>query len=438
MKNITFIGAGSSGFTRGLIKDILTFSELSDCCFTLMDINQERLDTMELAAKKLIKAGDYPATVTTTTNRAKALEGADAVVITILVGDLDVLGRDIAIPMKYGVDICAGGTRGPAGIFRAMRTLPTMLDIAADIERVCPNAVVLNYTNPMAMICKALQAYTPINVVGLCHSVQGTAHMLAKWIGAPIDEITYVCAGINHQAWYLEYKWNGDDATPLIRNAIKNPDIYNKEQVRNEMFLHLDYYVTETSGHNSEYNPWFRKRPDLIEKYCTHGTNWNPGVHSFVHNDRTSSRQSWRSEMDEWLSKDIVHLGRGKEYASAIINAMHGDGTPFEFNGNVLNSGIIPNLPENCCVDVPVVAESGSFRKVDIGPLPPHLAALNSVNASCENMAVDASRDGDKRKIFHAICMDPLTSAVCSLEEIRSMVDEMFAANKEWLPQFSV
>ena len=216
-------------------------------------------------------------------DRAEALEGADAVLVTILAGGIDVWRHDIEIPKKYGVDINIGDTRGPSGIFRALRTIPVMLDIARDMERLCPDALLLNYTNPMAMLCRAMQREAPIQLTGLCHSVQGTAEMLASWIGAPMDEITYTCAGINHMAWYLKYEWNGKDAYPLIRKAItERPEVYNEEQVRNEMFLRLDYYVTESSGHNSEYNWWFRKRPDLIEKYCTHGTGWNPGEYAYI------------------------------------------------------------------------------------------------------------------------------------------------------------
>ena len=282
MKKIAFIGAGSFIFTRGLVRDILTFPALKDATITLMDIEPERLEAVGKAARKIIDHGGYPARVETTLDREKALDGADGVVTTILQGGVEVWRHDIEIPKKYGVDINVGDTRGPAGVFRALRTIPVMLDIAADIERLCPKAVVLNYTNPMAMLCRVVQGETNVNMTGLCHSVQGTAAMLAGWIGAPKDEVTYLCSGINHQAWYLKFEWNGEDAYPRIRKAIEKPDIYNQEQVRNEMFLHLDYYVTESSGHNSEYVSWFRKRPDLIEKYCTHGTNWNPGAYAFI------------------------------------------------------------------------------------------------------------------------------------------------------------
>ncbi|HMN29791.1 MAG TPA: alpha-glucosidase/alpha-galactosidase, partial [Caldilineaceae bacterium] len=283
MPKIAFIGAGSWGFTRGLVRDLLTFPLLENSTIALMDINAERLDFAQRAVKRIVELGNYPAKVEATMDRSEALRGADFVVVTILAAGLEVWRHDIEIPKKYGIDTNIGDTRGPSGIFRALRTIPPMLEIARDMERLCPDALMLNYTNPMAMLCRTLQQETSIELTGLCHSVQGTAEMLAGWIGAPMEEITYTCAGINHMAWYLQYQWNGKDAYPLIRQAIsERPEVYNEEVVRNEMFLALDHYVTESSGHNSEYNWWFRKRPDLIEKYCTHGTGWNPGEYAYV------------------------------------------------------------------------------------------------------------------------------------------------------------
>ena len=437
LKKIAFIGAGSFGFTRGLVRDILSFPALSDCTIALMDIDPERLASIKKAVDKIVDAGKYPAKVVATMDRAEALKGADGVVCTILAGGVNVWRYDVEIPKKYGVDINVGDTRGPAGIFRALRTIPVMLDICKDIEQYCPNAIFLNYTNPMAMLCRAMQGQSKIQVTGLCHSVQGTAEMLAKWIGAPMEEITYLSAGINHQAFYLEYKWNGKDAYPLIRKAItEKPEIYNEEIVRNEMYLNLDYYVTESSGHNSEYNAWFRKRPDLIEKYCTHGTGWNPGVYGYILDEYLRRESTWKNEIDEWLANDKVDLARGHEYAAYIFNATIGDGSLFEFNGNVRNFNLIDNLPEGCCVEVPVLASKRGLSPMHVGPLPEHLAILVNTSARCEELAVEAAITGDPRKVFHAICFDPLTSAVLSLEEIKKMVDEMFEANKKWLPQF--
>ena len=437
MKKIAFIGAGSFGFTRTLVKDILTFPALADCTIALMDIDSERLASIKTAVDRIISEGKYPARVIATMDRTEALKDADGVVCTILAGGVHVWRYDVEIPKKYGVDINVGDTRGPAGIFRALRTIPVMMDILKDIEKYCPHAIFLNYTNPMAMLCRAMQGQSKVQVTGLCHSVQGTAAMLAKWIGAPMEEITYLCAGINHQAFYLDYKWNGKDAYPLIKKAItEKPEIYNEEIVRNEMFLNLDYYVTESSGHNSEYNAWFRKRPDLIEKYCTHGTGWNPGVYGYILDEYLKREDTWKNEIDEWLAKDEIDLTRGHEYAAYIFNATIGDGTLFEFNGNVRNFGLIDNLPEGCCVEVPVLASKRGLDPMHVGPLPEQLAILVNTSARCEELAVEAAITGDPRKVFHAICFDPLTSAVLGLDEIKKMVDEMFEANKDWLPQF--
>lgn len=436
MPKIAFIGAGSFGFTRGLVRDILSYPALADSTLALMDINQERLDFVRAGVDKIVEAGNYPAKVISTTNREEALEGADGVLITILQGGVDVFRSDIEIPKKYGVDINVGDTRGPSGIFRALRTIPVMVDIAKDAERLCPNAVILNYTNPMAMLCRAMQSETKMAISGLCHSVQGTAMHLAKWIGAPYEEITYHCAGINHQAWYLDFKWNGKDAYPMIREAITTkPEIYQEELVRNEMFLHLGYYVTESSGHNSEYVAWFRKRPDLIEKYCTHGTAWNPGHHAYILNEYQRVADTWRDTIKEQLEKP-VNLARGHEYAASIFNAILGDGTRFEFNGNVRNNAIIDNLPWGCCVEVPIVASKRGLDPIKVGSLPPQLALLNNISARCEELAVEGCLAGDAEMVRHAIYFDPLTSAVLSLAETKQMVDEMFEANKDWLTTF--
>ncbi|MCB9160942.1 MAG: alpha-galactosidase [Caldilineaceae bacterium] len=438
MPKITFVGAGSFGFTRKLVRDVLTFPLLESATICLMDIDAERLDYSRRAIERIVNEGNYPATIETTMDREVALAGADYVVVTILAGGVDVWRHDIEIPKKYGVDINIGDTRGPSGIFRALRTIPVMLDIARDMERLCPDAVMLNYTNPMVMLCRAMQRETDITLTGLCHSVQGTAEMLARWIGAPMDEVTYTCAGINHTAWYLEYKWNGQDAYPLIRKAItERPEVYNEEQVRNEMFLALDYYVTESSGHNSEYNWWFRKRPDLIEKYCTHGTGWNPGEYAYVVKHYTARMATWKEQIQEWLDDpDPLDLARGHEYAAYIINALEG-GDPFQFNGNVANKNLITNLPYDACVEVPVWASRTGLESVAVGALPPQIAVLTGVSAQIEEMAVEGCLTGDRRLIYQAIANDPLTASVLSLAEIQTMVDEMFAFNEDHLPTFA-
>jgi alpha-galactosidase len=436
MTKIAFVGAGSLTFTRALVRDILTFPLLEDATLALMDIDAERLELAQKSVQRIVDLGNYPAKVEATMDRAEALREADVVLCTILAGGTDVWRHDIEIPKKYGVDTNIGDTRGPSGIFRALRTIPVIMSIVKDMERYCPDATLLNYTNPMAMLCRAMQRESCIRLTGLCHSVQGTAMMLASWIGAPFSEITYTCAGINHLAWYLKFDWNGKDAYPLIREALLKPEIYNQEIVRNEMFLHLDYYVTESSGHNSEYNWWFRKRPELIEKYCTHGTGWNPGEYAYILKEYQRQEHTWKDEARKWISQETpISLARGHEYAAYIINALQG-GDAYAFNGNVPNTGLITNLPDGVCVEVPVYADRAGFHPVHVGALPPQCLPLVHINTVVEEMAVEAALTGDPRLVFQAIAYDPLTAAVLSLAEIKDMVNEMFRQNRDYLPQF--
>lgn len=439
MKKFAFIGAGSVVFTRNVVRDLFTFPAFEDAEIALMDINPEKLEYIRRCCEKIKDAMKVSAKITATTDRIEALRGADGVVCTVFNGDIDIWKYDIEIPKKYGVDMNIGDTRSVAGIFRAARNIPLMLDICRDIETYCPNAVFLNYTNPMSMLCRAMQLYSNANVTGLCHSVQGTIDMLAGWLGAPIDEITYTCAGVNHQAFYTEIKWNGKDAYPILREKINDPAYYNKEIVRNEMFKHFGYYVTESSGHNSEYNYYFRKRPDLIEKYCSphDGANWNPGEYAFSLNIRKGRLLTWRDDFESWIQNVPVDHNRSREYCAEIFNAMIGDGKPFEFNGNVINDGCIKNLPDDTCVEVPVVASRFGLRKCVVGSLPDEVATLVNTTARMENFAVEAIMKKDKKKLIQACYMDPLCSAVCSLEEIKSMCNELFEVNKEFLGDYT-
>lgn len=437
MTKIAFIGAGSIGFTRELVRDILTFPLLENAEIALMDIDPERLDFAKRSVEKIVSLGKYPATVSATLDRVEALKGADVVLTTILAGGTEIWRHDIEIPKKYGVDTNVGDTRGPSGIFRFLRTINPMMDIVRDMEKYCPQATLLNYTNPMAMLCGSIQRQSFISTTGLCHSVQGTAQMLGWWIGAGLDEITYTCAGINHQAWYLDFKVNGVDAYPQIHEAITtSEEIYNMEIVRNEMYLALGKYVTESSGHNSEYNWWFRKRPDLIEKYCIPGTGWNPGEYAYILKEYRSREDTWKEEAKEWFASETpIMLDRGREYAAYIINALMG-GEMYKFNGNVPNTNLITNLPLGACVEVPVLVDKDGIHPIHVGALPAECAILTNVSSQIEEMAITASLLGDPTMIYRAICHDPLTAAVLSLKEIKDMVNEMFAQNQDYLPQF--
>jgi len=436
MAKFVFIGVGSFGFTRNLVRDLLTFDNLSDAEIALVDINKQRLTFARRACEKLIAQGGYRAKVTATTQRRDVLKGADAVCVTILRGATSVWQHDILIPKKYGIDTNVGDTRGPSGIFRALRTIPEMVDIARDMEQLCPRAIMLNYTNPMAMLCHAMQSQTDIQLTGLCHSVQGTAAMLEGWLGLKPGQMDYQCAGINHMAWYLKLEHKGKDLYPKLKKIVASDKaIYNHEQVRNEMFLALGSYVTESSGHNSEYNWWFRKRPDLIKKYCTQGTGWNPGHYAYILKQYQQRDKSWQASAKEWLAQDKVPLGRGHEYAASIISAYMG-GDIFEFNGNLCNDGLIDNLPSGACVEVPVVASRKGFQAIRVGHIPTACAPLTGLTAQIEMMAVEGCLRGDAELVYQAIAHDPLTAAKLSLQEARQMTKEMFRKNKKWLPQF--
>ncbi|MCF6176256.1 MAG: hypothetical protein L3J71_10875 [Victivallaceae bacterium] len=443
MAKVAFIGAGSFGFTRGLVSDLVTFDLLKDAEICLMDIDEERLKMAHQSCQKIIDIGNYPATITTTLDRRAALDGADGVITTILAGDVDVWQHDILIPKKYGVDINVGDTRGPAGVFRMLRTMPEMLSICKDISELCPNAIYLNYTNPMAMLCHGMQRiYPDLAISGLCHSVQGTSKMMAKWAGVKYEDVDYFCAGINHLAFFLDFKSQGVDLYPKIREAMKTQEVYNEEHVRNEMFLALDYYVTESSGHNSEYNWWFRKREDLIEKYCKDATGWNPGKHAFILDIYRKRKDTWENNFQEWLDKMDNNeefrkevMERGHEYAASIINAWLG-GEQFVFNGNVQNDGIITNITQDSCVEVPVLCSRNQLQTIKVGDLPSSIAPIVGFTAQLESMAVDGALSGNPKLVYQSIAYDPLTASVLSLAEIKAMVKDMFAQNRDYLPQF--
>ena len=435
MKKFAFIGAGSVNFTRAIIRDLLTYPAFEDAQFYLMDIDRKKLDGIRACVDNIVAAFGNKATVVSTMDRREALDGADGVLCTVFNGDIDIWRYDVEIPKQFGVDTNIGDTRSVSGMFRALRNIPLMLDICRDIEELCPHAVFLNYTNPMSMLCKAMQANTKVCVTGLCHSVQGTAAQLAQWIGADESEITYLCAGVNHQAFFLEFKRSGVDAYPQIFEAIKKKEIYESDIVRCEMLKHLDYFPTESSGHNSEYNAWFRKRPDLIEKYCTGGTSWNPGEYAFSLNLRIKRKETWPEDIKKWIAEK-PDTKRGQEYAANIFNAIFGDNALYTFNGNVLNTGLIDNLPENSCVEVPVLASKNGIQPMHVGPLPAHLATLVGTTARIEDMIAEAAVTGDRRLVLHAVQLDPLTSAVCSLEEIDQMVNLLFEKNRDYLPAF--
>lgn len=433
MKKVAFIGAGSVQFTTSVVKDLATYPAFYDAHICLMDINAYNLKEITKCVERIKKEMEVDFKITSTNDRAEALQGADAVLCTVFNGDVDIWKHEIEIPKKYGVDINVGDTRSVSGIFRALRNIPLMLDICKDIEKYCPNAVFLNYTNPMSMLCKAMQTYSNVDVTGLCHSVQGTSKMLAEWAGKDYSTVKYTCVGINHLAFFKEITADGEDIYPIIREKIKDPEFYEKEKVRNEIFKAFGYYVTESSGHNSEYTPWFRKRPDLIRKFCT-GTSWNPGEYAFSLKLRENPKR-FDENVKNWMDKPLDKK-RSPEYAANIINARIGDHTPFPFNANILNNGSVENLPFDACVEIPVIADEKGYTRTFKGKMPEVPAIYVSYVAGIENLVVEAYAEKSKEKVIQAVSLDPLCAAVLSFEEIREMCEELFQVNKDYLGDY--
>jgi len=442
MAKIVLIGAGSHAFSRKVISDVLSYPELRGSTITLMDIDKEPLDLITAFAKTLVEQHGFKTQIESTTNRREALEGADYVIVTIRVRGLQPLRTDMQIAAKYyGIEQGqgAGDIMGPCGVFFGLRHIPVILDICHDMEELCPDAWLINYTNPMAMICWAVNDYTHIKNVGLCHSVQGTAAELARYLGAPYDELSYWVAGINHIAWFLELKWRGEDAYPLLREKFKDPDIYSRpveffggaDIVRVEIYRAFGYFVTESSRHMAEYVPYFRKknRPELSERFGL------IGLRAYI-----GALEKRGRAMDEELKQQLstghkFPLSHSREYCSTIIHSIE-TGIPSRINGNVKNNGLITNLLEGCCVEVPCLVDKKGISPCYVGDPPPQCAALNRTNINVQELAVKAAVEKDKTLVFQAILVDPLTSAILTIDETQQMVDEMFQAETEYLKGF--
>jgi alpha-galactosidase len=435
MAKIVLIGAGSHVFAKRLITDILSYPELGNSTVTLMDIAKEPLDLTTAFVKKLVKQHKLEAQIESTTDRRKALEGADYVIVAIRVGGSRPTKADREISARYGVYEGVGDTIGPGGVFYGARHVPVILDICHEMEGLCPDAWLINYTNPMAIISWAVTDYTHIKNVGLCHSVQHTSSELAKYIGVPYEEVSYWVAGINHMAWFLEFNWRGEDAYPLLREKLKDPTIYSREDatwagaddVRVEIFKAFGYFNTESSRHMSEYVPYFRKknRPELFEKFKIRK------LPDFEGREKITREQD--EELRQQLSTGFKFpLSRTDEYCSAIIHSIE-TGVPSRINGNVKNKGLITNLPDGCCVEVPCLVDKKGISPCYVGDLPPQCAALNRTNINAQELAVRGIVEKDKTKIFQAILLDPLASSILTIDETRGMVDEMFQAGAEYL-----
>ena len=428
MPKITFIGAGSVVFTYNLLGDIFSFPELAGSEIALMDIDPERLRIAEMMAHKVAeRLGAHP-TIKAYQDRKEALESADYAINTIQVGGYPSTQIDFDIPKRYGLQQTIADTMGIGGIFRALRTIPVMLDMCRDMEQVCPDVTFLNYVNPMAMNTWAVSQATSIKTVGLCHSVQGTARQLAQYMGIPVAELTYRCAGINHMAFYLKLEYKGKDAYPLLREAAERKEVWQQDPVRFELFKRLGYFVTESSEHSAEYNPFFirRDRPDLIEHFRI-------PIDEYIR--RCQAQNFWWEQVRERLLEGTHEFTpeRSNEYAALIIHSMETN-TARVIYGNVLNQGLITNLPAGCCVEVPCLIDSSGVQPTVIGTIPSQLAALQMSNIVVQGLVVEAVLTGKKEHVYHAAMFDPHTSAELTLEEIHALVDELFEAHGEMIP----
>ena len=442
---ITMMGAGS-GFTPRLVSDVLRIPGNKGGVIALVDIDSGRLRTMHRLIGKLIaKLGVGGWKVIASEDRKKVLKDSDYVVNCIEVSGLECVRFDNDIPAKYGVDQCIGDTIGPGGLFKALRTIPVWLDVLKDVAALAPAAIVLNYTNPMNMMCLAGGRTSSLPIVGLCHSVQGTSHLLAGRAGVPIDEMEWECAGINHLAWFTKLRHAGKDLYPLLLKKAEE-DLAGKpsnpkdasDLVRKDMMLHFGAFITESSGHLSEYLPYYRKRKDLIEKY---GRPSYDGESSFYANNWPDWRaKADKQRMDMLSGKEPIDWERSWEYASWIIEAREKD-SPYRIHGNVMNStgksdSLISNLSADGCVEVACMIDRNGINPTRYGALPSQMAALCSSNMAVFELGAQAAIERSKEAAIYALTLDPLTAAVCSPAEIKKMTLELFAAEKAFLPGY--
>ena len=428
MAKIALIGAGSVVFTRRLLQDVVSSQPLAGSQVSLMDIDTERLELIGPYARRLVADNGAPITIGTTSDRAEALDGADYVITTIRVGDD--LAVDQGIPLRYGVDQSVADTVGPGGVFKALRTVPALLDICRDMESLCPDAWLLQYTNPMAMACWAIAEATSVKTVGLCHSVQRTTEELAEYIGAPRESVSAWVAGINHMAWFLRFERDGQDAYPALREALDDADTYYRDPVRFELMRRFGYFVTESTPHMSEYAPYFRTSPDRMSKFNL------DAVPTDLSRLEKRYDQYFARMRDDVESTEPIAAARSDEYACRIMNAMETNESTV-INGNVRNKGLVTNLPERSCVEVPCLVDRLGIHPMTVGDIPPQLAALNRSNIAVQELGVKAVLEGSREAARYAVTLDPLTAAVLPLDSIEAMFDEMWAAHGDQLAPYS-
>ncbi len=430
---VVFLGAVRF-FCQRLFPDVLSIPGAKAGEMAVVDVDTQRLELAHQLGEKIAAKMGKDWTVTATTDRREVLGDADYIINCIEVSGLDCVRHDNDIPAKYGVDQCIGDTVGPGGLFKALRTAPVLLEVLADVERLCPDAWVLNYTNPMSILCLAAARASKAKVVGLCHSVQGTSHKLAGYAGVDFDQMQWACGGINHLAWFTELKSDGRDLYPiLLEKARSDPETYEQDPVRFDMMLHFDYFATESSGHFSEYLPYYRKRPELIKKYCRDGYLGGSGFYA-------SQWPKWRAEFDAQRRGQIagqaeISTARTLEYASYIIQALETN-APFVAHCTVPNRGLIDNLSADGVVEVACAVDRSGITPKPFGPLPPQCAAVCDWNMRMIDLAATACIERSRQAAIHALMLDPLTAAVCCPAEIKQMAEELFEAEKEFLPGF--
>jgi alpha-galactosidase len=429
MAKITFIGAGSTVFAQNLLGDILSYPELADSEIHLYDIDAERLSTSEIVARKIADALKIKPTIVATTDRDRAFDGADYAINMIQVGGYKPCTvTDFELPKKYGLRQTIADTLGIGGIMRGLRTIPVLVGMARDMERLCPDVLHLNYVNPMAMNCWALNRASPIRTVGLCHSVRGTAAQLARDIGVPVEEINYLAAGINHIAFYLKFERNGEDLYPLIRKVARDGRVPEDNRVRYDLLQRFGHFVTESSEHFSEYVPWYikRDRPEAIERL-------NIPLDEYIRRCEVNIAEWQQTQAEMEDPKTVIQAVRSNEYASEIIHSRE-TGISRVVYGNVINRGSITNLPADCCVEVPCLVDGNGVQPVTVGEIPMHLAALMQTSINVQRLTVEAALTGDRSHVYHAAMLDPHTAAELGPDQIWSLVDELIEAHGEWLP----
>jgi len=456
---VAFIGAGSIGFTRGLFRDVLAVPELADTRFAFTDVSERNLDMVTQLCQKDIRENNLPATITATTDRRAALEGADYVVSCVRIGGLQAFKTDIDIPLKYGIDQCVGDTLAAGGIMYGQRNVAAVLDFCTDIREVAkPDVLFLNYANPNAMNTWAANHFGGVDTIGLCHGVMGGHAQIAQviellmnegkkpeqYVKVRTDEVDIICAGINHQTWYIQVRYNDEDwCDRLLEGFEKHPMFSKGEKVRIDVLRHFGYFSTESNGHLSEYLAWYRKRPaeirDWLDEDAWRNGNWGVGETGGYLRACTEGRNWFETDYPKWLaepSAPITPAGRGHEHGSYIIEAKE-TGRLYRGHFNIVNHGCITNLPADAIIEVPGYVDRNGVNIPIVGDLPLGCAAVCNASISVQRLAVQAAVDGDVKLLKQAMLMDPLTGAVCDPTDISQMTDEMLVAQAQWLPQYS-